>query len=137
MKNLDDIPRKNPFDVPDGYFDELPARIQKRIQGRKQDHPLPMVRVIRYAAAAFVLTLVAYVWVWRGSDGMPGQSPEAMLASLETADLVAYLEDGEFTTDELLDDIEFSDDDAARIEDAVFNLDLGDVDLNALTDEIQ
>lgn len=137
MKNLDDIPKKNPYDVPDGYFDDLPGRIQSRIQGRERRHVLSLSHVARYAAAAAVLVLVAYVWVWRNNGNFQSQSPEAMLASMETADLIAYLNDGEFTTDELLDGIELSEDDITEIEHAVFDLNLGDMDLNVLTNEIQ
>ena len=31
MKKLEDIPKQNIFEVPDGYFDKLPSVIQARI----------------------------------------------------------------------------------------------------------
>ena len=33
MKKLEDIPKKEIFDVPDGYFEKLPGKIQARISG--------------------------------------------------------------------------------------------------------
>ena len=89
----------------------------------------------RYALAMLVVAAVAVVWLWY-QPGMASESPEALLASVETVDLVAYLNEGDITTDELLDGLKLSDDDASQIEEAVFSLELNDSDLNALMNEI-
>jgi hypothetical protein len=49
-------------------------------------------------------------------------SPEAILARIETEDLVAYLETTDFTTDELLDEVSLDANDVQQIEAAAFGL---------------
>ena len=36
MKTLNDIPKKNNFKAPEGYFDEFPGKLQDKIQSKKQ-----------------------------------------------------------------------------------------------------
>lgn len=136
MKKLDDIPKKQPFKAPDGYFDQLPGRIQTRIQGASRERTIAFGNVLRYAAAAMVLCVVAAVWLWTQPVTNNNQSPEAILASLETSELIAYLNEGDITTDELLDGLQFDTEDAAAIEGAVFDLDLNSADLNDFIDEL-
>ncbi len=68
MKKQEDIPArirdsgKNlPFRVPDNYFEELPGRIQERIQGTPSAQPLPQIRKLRpaLALAAMFIGLIA------------------------------------------------------------------------------
>jgi hypothetical protein len=136
MKKLDDIPKKHPFNVPDDYFDQLPGRILARVQGQGSQAAPAMVGFMRYALAMLVVAAVAFVWLWSGPGKAGNESPEAILSSLETSDLVAYLNEGDITTEELLDDVQFSNDDASEIEEAVFSLELNDSDLNAFMNEI-
>ena|SRR5689334_6045936 len=135
MKKLDDIPKKHPFNVPDDYFETLPGKIQARVQGESRERAPVFGRVMRYAMAVIVVAAVAVFWF-----NIPGQrsgdSPEDILASLETADLIAYLNEGDITTDELLDDVHLDSEDANEIEGAVFSLELNDSELNALVNEI-
>jgi hypothetical protein len=135
MKKLDDIPKKQPFNVPDDYFESLPGKIQARVQGQTREQVPVFGRVIRYAMAVVVMGAAAFFW-FRFPAQSGSDSPEAILASLETADLVAYLNEGDITTDELLDDIRLDNEDASEIEGAVFSLELNDPDLNALVNEI-
>lgn len=41
MKRLNDIPKKDPFKAPDGYFDTLPDQVRDRIQAEKQADAKP------------------------------------------------------------------------------------------------
>ncbi|HTF19597.1 MAG TPA: hypothetical protein VK658_16105 [Chryseolinea sp.] len=136
MKKLDDIPKKNPFDVPDDYFDQLPAKIHLRAQGKSREQSGVWIPGMRYAMAMVVVVAVVFVLFWRTPDAQDAESPAAILATLETADLVAYLNDGDITTDELLENIHFNNEDATEIEEAAFNLNLDDAELNDLVHEI-
>lgn len=132
---LDDIPKKNLFQVPDEYFEQLPGRIQSRVQGRQRQGAFYSRPVLRYALATFLVAAVAFAWVWRGAGGSDAESPETILASLATGDLIAYLDEAEVTTDELLDELPLNASDANLIEEAVFNLELSEADLEDLTQE--
>ncbi|MDA3909972.1 MAG: hypothetical protein PF448_01270 [Bacteroidales bacterium] len=41
MKRLNDIPKKDPFKAPDGYFETLPDKVRDRIQAEKQADAKP------------------------------------------------------------------------------------------------
>ncbi|TPE44310.1 hypothetical protein [Pontibacter mangrovi] len=63
MKNelkLSDIPKRNPYQVPDGYFDRLPARVMERTESaQEQAFWLESLwRPLRLAVAPLVLLLV-------------------------------------------------------------------------------
>lgn len=136
MKKLDDIPKKQPFSVPEDYFDALPGKIQARIQGQTRERSVVFKPAVRYAMAVVMVAALAFVWYWSGPNGDPVETPETILASLETADLIAYLNEGDITTDELLDNVQLDNEDADEIEGTVFTLDLGDIELNELVDEV-
>lgn len=131
MKKPDELPKQHPFNVPDQYFDRLPGRIQSRLADRRGSMSPVFAQVMRYGLAMFIVAALAFVWLWTANTQYSGETPEDILAGLETADLVAYLNDGDITTDELLDEIQLSSDDADQIEDAVFMDDLNDMDLNS------
>lgn len=98
MKRLDEIPKKVLFEAPEGYFEKLPGRIQDRIAKPEPEiawgkvavrYALPLV--LMGAAAVFLLI------------NRPSLSPEEVIASIDSEQLVAYLEDVEVNTDDLLD----------------------------------
>jgi hypothetical protein len=98
MKRLDEIPKKVPFEVPEGYFDKLPGRIQARIA-----KPEPEVVwgkfALRYALPVLVMGAAAVFFL----TNRPALSPEEVIASIESEQLVAYLGDSEVNTDDILD----------------------------------
>lgn len=118
MKRLEDIPKKNIFETPEGYFDELPGIIQSRIAEKsKSTSPFPSFGlVLRYAVPVLAIAIALFL-IFRPSA--PLGNPDELLASVSTEELTYYLVESDFTTDELLDMV-----------------DLSDEDINALNDEI-
>lgn len=113
MKRLDDIPKKTLFEVPDGYFEKLPGRIQERIS-----HPSPAPRALgwgtlalRYALPVAILGAVGLFLLNR-----PELSPEDVIASIESDQLVAYLQDSEINTDDLLENVDLDGDEVTNLE---------------------
>jgi hypothetical protein len=129
MKNLENIPKKEIFNVPDGYFDSLPLKIQARISSEKATaQPGFFVRYqLQYALPVIALLSIGIYWFAAPSDN---KDPETILASVQTEELVAYLSDSELSTDDLLEDVEFNDEDAQDIESEVYelNFDTEDID---------
>ncbi|MDR1673291.1 MAG: hypothetical protein LBS09_07535 [Bacteroidales bacterium] len=93
--------KRNPFSVPDGYFDDFPDRILARI--RKEEKPaVRLVPYLRYIAiAACILMLFAAGMMLRGR-----MTPSVMVADadddqtellylLKTRDLMTALADAE------------------------------------------
>jgi hypothetical protein len=59
------------------------------------------------------------------------------LASIQTEDLVAYLSEADFTTDELLDYVELDGEDVTQIEESVYEFQLNDPDIEDILNEIE
>jgi hypothetical protein len=128
MKKLENIPKNNIFEVPEGYFDKLPLHIQARMEAK---NPIPEQNIwlrysLRYALPMFVFALAAIIFFKPKVD-----TTEKILASVSTEELVAYLEVNSFSTDELLDQYDFDEASVEAIEQEVyfrFDLTMDDVD---------
>ncbi len=131
MKKLEDIPKKRAFQAPDGYFDSLPARIRSRIDaGKPEVRPVFFLRYrLQYALPAILLLAVGLLWF-----AQPPDSVAETLATIETEQLVAYLEDTGISTEELLNHLEFSPGEVEEIETEAYSLDLTEEELNTLLD---
>jgi hypothetical protein len=134
MKKLEDIPKKEVFTVPEGYFDQLPGVIQARVaaQGRRRE----LVPVFSWKVAVPALVVVAAAIFWLAAPGEPADA-ESILASVETHDLVAYLnETDEVSVDDVLESVDFNELDMDEIEGAVYVPDLESGDLENLMNEL-
>lgn len=101
MKKLDDIPKEIVYNVPDGYFKSLPAKIHARTIGRESAE-LPETTGFRlwYAIPVLVLAVAALFWF---SQEAEQADAETLLASVDTEELVSYLNDHEMITFEFSD----------------------------------
>jgi hypothetical protein len=134
MKRLEDIPKKNIFEVPEGYFEKLPGVIQSRItKGETAQKPF-FIYSFRYASLILLIVVAALVWFWR-NQRTPDLNAEQMLATIDTPTLIAYLEETDLTTDELLESVSLSQDEVNAIENDVYDIGLDENDLDALIDE--
>jgi hypothetical protein len=134
MKKLEDIPKKEVFSTPDGYFDSLPTRIQSRIAEKdgKRDHVFIFQTAWKLAVPAVVLLAVGIFWFT--SPSQPTNA-ESILAAIETEDLVAYLSESDISTEEVIDAAGFNTEDIDEIAGEVYdlqNIDLEGIDLDDL-----
>lgn len=116
MAIIDDIPKKEFFTTPPGYFEKLPAAIQSRIQ-KKAPEPrsFPVVKYsLQYALALILIIAVVFFYQRSATDA------ETILASVDTEELIAYLQDTGLTTDEVLESFEFTTEDLQAIEDEIY-----------------
>lgn len=135
MKNLEDIPKNHPFKVPEDYFDRLPGVIQSRIaEGTEIKESKPYFRyAMQYALPVLVLA-VAALFYFRPE---PIEDADSLLASISTEELVAYLEQSDMTTDELIEAMAFDEENAEAIESEVyFNFDLDENNIDELNTEL-
>lgn len=134
MKKLEDIPKKNIFEVPDGYFEQLPARVQARISGGRQSRSASWswTRSIRYALPVLVaIGLFAGWWLKQAPE-----DPEAILATIEAEQLAAYLEEYGLVTDELIPYGDITVEEAAAIENEVYETAFDAEELELLIDQL-
>lgn len=134
MKKLEDIPKKEVFNVPEGYFEKLPGMIQARVETRKESEVRPVFSyALRYALPAVVLFVLGIFWFNRQPHVA---TAESILASIQTEDLVAYLNDADLTTEELLEDVTLNVEDANQIEGVVYGMELSEEDFEDILDTI-
>ena len=134
MKKLEDIPKNHPFKVPEGYFDRLPGSIQARIAEKEgSTEPKPYFRVaFQYALPVIILAVIAIVYLFPRNT----ESVDSMLASVTTEDIVAYLEDSDLSTEELLESMDLNTENIEAIESELY-MNLDDVEnLNELELEL-
>ncbi|MBX2916827.1 MAG: hypothetical protein KF856_16280 [Cyclobacteriaceae bacterium] len=114
MKKLEDIPKKDWFKAPDGYFDKLPGIIQARVAKPEPENVwMPVLK--------FALPVVAVVTVgifWFSTPTM--QSVEVELASINTEQLIAYLDNNEVVWEDVELNREWSEDDLLELENQVY-----------------
>ena len=115
MAKLDDIPKKDFYTTPPDYFENLPAAIQSRIQKGPAARSFPVVKYsLQYALP--LLLIIAAMFFYRSST----PDAETILASVDTEELIAYLQDAGVTTEDVLENIEFSTEDLQAIEDEIY-----------------
>ena len=135
MKKLEEIPKKEVFNVPEGYFENLPGIIQARVAKQNKSEAVRPVLTYALQYAFPVIAFFALGLFWFISKN-EAPTAESILASIQTEDLVAYLDEDDLTTEELLDDVTLSVEDAIEIEGAVFEFELDDENVEDFLDEI-
>ena len=93
---LDNIDKKPPFEVPERYFEDLPMKIQRRVEDHKKQGAFFNWPIWAVASAACVLLIVVLFTLQNSS-----QSPENMLTEIPTSELVAYLDQLDIDLDDL------------------------------------
>jgi hypothetical protein len=134
MKKLEDIPKKDIFEAPEGYFDRLPGLIQARVSKPVADAPwvLSLRMTLRYAVPILVVGVIS--WLYLRMPGSP--SAEDMIASVDSNNLVAYLQESDITADDLLENLQLSDEDAEAIQNRTYNeLQMNEEDMEYLSNE--
>jgi hypothetical protein len=134
MKKLDDIPKNDIFKVPDGYFDTLPTIIQARVE-KKESAWLPAFRISLRYALPVLLVAVGILWFTRNSE--PTSSPEELLASISSNDLIEYIQEADMSTDDLLESIDYTMINADSLDLNDSNVLLTDEDLNEVLTEFE
>jgi hypothetical protein len=99
---LKDLSKKDPFQAPDGYFDTLQDRIDRRIGNAKQGRVIQVNwRYIGYAVAASVTLLVA-VLIGIRNPGEQRPTVEDLIAEISFDDCLAYLETSDIEIEEIV-----------------------------------
>lgn len=131
MKQLEDIPKKNIFQVPEGYFEKLPGVIQARVA--KPEKPIWFVPVLKYALPVLAVVVVGVLWLSTSkSTGL-----EEQLAAIQTEQLIAYLDDSDLNMEELAESVTWSETDLFELEEKVVSsFDLTGDELEVLMNEL-
>jgi hypothetical protein len=133
MKKLEDIPKKQVFEAPEGYFDSLPGIVQARVATQAGSPSLVWLPALKYALPILVIA-VGLIWYMNAGKT---ETPEQMLASIEAIDIEDYLDESDMTTEDLLEHIDYNQlqVDSLEFENPV--LDFGDADLDELLNDFE
>lgn len=115
MRKLEDIPKKDLFTAPDGYFDKLPGIIQARVA--KPEPKSVWLPVLKFALPVVALVTVGIFWF----SNPTVKSVEAELASINTEQLIAYLDNNEVVWEDVDVDRNWSEDDLLELENQVYS----------------
>ncbi|MFM7855213.1 MAG: hypothetical protein ACKO96_25605 [Flammeovirgaceae bacterium] len=130
MVQLEDIPKKQAFKVPDRYFDELPLRIQARIEAKKPAIAATSTNfsklMLRYALPLFAIGVVGML-LWNEQSDQRGDAV-ALLNNISSQELVAFLEDEGITTDDVLEQASLNDIDLDNMQKPLDNISTADLD---------
>ncbi len=106
---LDDSHKKNIYKVPDGYFDELPGKIQKQIEAEKTKSLLPEWNwsfALKIAAPIMAAVLLVFIFVIkRPNTSQQPLSYEDILDEVSVEGMISYLEMTDVTSDEIMENI--------------------------------
>jgi hypothetical protein len=135
MKKLENIPKKDFFSPPDGYFDSLPGRVQVRLEKSTIHRSRPAFRyALQYALPMVALVAFGIFW-YNQKQGEP--TAETLLASVESEALVNYLAEVELSSyDELAEEVALDELDANALEQAVYDQQWEEENIDDLINEI-
>ena len=93
--NLSDIPKQDPFVVPEGYLQNLPLQIQARVQQKPESlwrnvkglFLLPQLQ----AAFGILIVIVVFGMIFLNTTTTPEQGAENILQEASRQELVNYL----------------------------------------------
>jgi hypothetical protein len=97
---LEDINKENIYKVPDGYFENLPMKIQQRTSVASEGRTSLVPSKLWYAIPAMVLVIAGVLWF--GQPEAQVVDAETLLASVETTELVSYLDEVDMTDADVL-----------------------------------
>ncbi len=109
---LDNIPKRNFQQVPDGYFEQLPSIIQAKIENESGKRTPVFTIGFNWQTAAIAATitlLLVFSGVFKSDNS--SQSVEDMLAEIGVEDIIEYLDYSEITTMEIVAELDLDEND--------------------------
>lgn len=133
MKKLEDIPKKNIFEVPDGYFDRLPLKILDRV-ATPAAVQFSWQPALRYALPVLLLAGFGLFWYQQYQP----VTVEQELAQIQADQLGLFLEDESLSTDELVETMTWTEEDLQSLEDQVYaTFNASEAEWNDILDELE
>jgi hypothetical protein len=105
---LDDIKKKNIYTVPDKYFDQLPARIQSRVNEKDPVSALHWNWGWWYKLAIPAIAVVFLIIYFGRIEPDINQDAESILAQVSTEDVIAYLADIDISTSDIIESFDLN-----------------------------
>lgn len=139
--NFKDVGNEELFAVPEGYFDKLEADILSKTVDQQHAKSARVVSmwqsIYPYAAAAALVLIISIGIIWNSTEDTlnSSQNIEAMIDEVPSAELIAFLNESDITTDELLAQLDLNQLDLIS-EDDDLNM-INDDELEDVLDELE
>lgn len=135
--SLEKLDKKQVFSVPNNYFESLPSIIQnKAIGSTRKKLYWQRSGALKIALPLVLIVLIAGFWAYKLQSVNVNSDANiaAMLDEVSSTELVAYIEETDMTTDEILSIVSF---DNEQLNDLTYGIDdLSDEDLDVIIDDI-
>ena len=133
---LDSIEKKAVYNIRNGYFDELPTRIQNRVISTEHRNSPGFILSLslKYALPVIALIIMSIYFVNRFENAE--LDVQALIDEVTTEQLVAYLNDSDISTDEILGLIDIDELDIDGMMDEEIGL-LNEIELDAVLEDYQ
>ncbi len=116
MKRLEDIEKKQYFEVPERYFEALPLKIQERVSASKKTYRWFQAPAFRYALPVAAMLVIGFFWLKPNAASIEDQ-----LSAIHESELVAYLNDSDLNSEDLESAFILDDDDLNSLEEKVIS----------------
>ena len=135
MKKIEDIPKTNLFEIPNGYFERLPLEIMTRIERKQQETKPQLIYILalRYALPVLIFITVAF-FLFRNTQTTTFTSNQ-LLSQISSDELVNYLDEIEITNDDFLNSIDLEQINSDSLNNQTMNLNLNEKDVEELSNE--
>ena len=133
---LEEIKKKNIYTVPDKYFDQLPSRIQSRVNVKRPVLGIKLSWSLALKVATPAIAIIVFLFYF-GINNNNNLSAEDLIAQVSTEDLIAYLETTDITTDEIIEELDLTNIDLDFYDDGPImqDMEMDDLELELLLDE--
>lgn len=134
MSKLEDIPKRDIFKVPDGYFETLPSIIQARV-AKKESSWAPLFQASLKYALPILAIAVGIFWLMPATKAT--NDTEQLLASIHATDLIEYIQESEMNTEELLENIDLEQVNADSLYLFDSEMPLSEIDLDEIVSDLE
>lgn len=133
---LENIPKANPFKVPESYFETLQAKIQNRIETESETKILPFKPTFKWykwsIAAAASLALIFGIYYYQVI--MPIEKSKNEIAQISESQAIQYIENQNIELADLTENTNLEAEDLENILD--LNINISDENLEKAVEEI-
>ena len=136
MKKLEDIPRKNLFEAPSGYFETLPTIIQAKViqQAKGRPFKIPAFAYVKLALPVMILT-VGLIWYFNINN--KPISTDELLASIDSEELIEYLNETDISHEDFVESLDYTNVNADSLYFNELNLPIDENDITNVLSEFE
>lgn len=118
MKKLENIGKRQIFNVPEGYFDKLPLKISERV-GKPERQVTTGYRFVslRYALPVLLIAAAGIFWYVQTNT----KTIEQQLMNIDENELMAFITEDDFYSEDLTEAFQLDADEVDELEKRVIN----------------